>query len=336
VKRQQADRRAKGLHHGAARPLGYERVEGRFVPKLDEVALITKAMQSVLGGMSLANIAAEWTRLGIEHPQTSRKDPTLTVYPWHAVSVGAILHSSRNIGRMTNARSEDVGAGEWPAIVPSELFEACNATIAQRRTRGTASPGARGMLTGLIHCGACGSRLRRGRNAHMQYYRCPGSSAPGACGTVGIKADFVEELTLDTLRERLRGHNFRAEEGDNGANARLLAIDRQIGRHERQIERLTAEFVDSRGYTSQARVFHYASTQIEHTITKLRSERETLMAVSPVSVYGDINALMQDWDIMTADQQHTIIEAVLTRITVAHVGRGKWPVETMRRRVTFG
>ena len=214
VTRQQADRRAKGLHHGAARPLGYERVDGRFIPKSDEVAIITKAMQSVLGGMSLANIAAEWTRLGVEHPQHSRTaGPDVVVYPWHAVSIGAILHSPRNIGRMTNARSEDVGDGEWPAIVSTELFAACNATIAQRRTRGTASPGARGMLTGLIHCGECGSRLRRGRNAHMHYYRCPGSSSPGACGKVGIKATFVEELTLAAVRERLSGHHFKLDTG---------------------------------------------------------------------------------------------------------------------------
>lgn len=68
----------------------------------------------------------------------------------------------------------------------------------------------------------------------------------------------------------------------------------------------------------------------------LLAERDALLAVSPLSIHGDVHELMRDWDTLTADQQRAIIEAVLTRITVAHVGHGKWPVETMRRRVTFG
>ena len=45
---------------------------------------------------------------------------------------------------------------------------------------------------------------------------------------------------------------------------------------------------------------------------------------------------MKDWDTLTPDQRREIIRATLRRITIAPVGRGKWPVEVMRRRVTFG
>jgi hypothetical protein len=45
---------------------------------------------------------------------------------------------------------------------------------------------------------------------------------------------------------------------------------------------------------------------------------------------------MRGWETFTANQKHASIDALLRRITVAHVEHGRWPVETMRRRVTFG
>ena len=69
----------------------------------------------------------------------------------------------------------------------------------------------------------------------------------------------------------------------------------------------------------------------------LLTERDALGAVPSVVTYrGNGDALMQDWETFTADQKHASIEAVVTRITVAHVGHGRWPVETQRRKVTFG
>jgi DNA invertase Pin-like site-specific DNA recombinase len=341
VLRQQADRRAKGLHHGATRPLGYERVEGRFVPKPDEAAVIKAAMHSILGGMSLADVAREWTRLHVAHPQPSRKTGEM-VYPWSATGVGLILHSPRNIGIITH-RGVEIGAGEWVGIVDRDLYDRCMATFRQRRKRGIA-PSRRGMLTGLIFCGECGEKMLRGRNARTQYYRCPGSgkAEANACGTVAITAQFVEDLTLAAVRERLSGKDFGLTETPRPqAVAKLHAIERQLRANDRKVESLTREWVDKPGgaFSASVRAFRLATEGLGRIQAKLTEQRDALLAASPTITYtGNVDALLEDWrsDRLTADQRHEIIAAVLGRITVAHVGRGKWPIETMTRRVTFG
>ena len=237
VLRQQAERRKEGEHHGATRPLGYERIkEGkivRFVPKEDEATLIRKAMNSIIAGKSLADIAHEWTVQGVEHPAHSRtagKDAGVVVYPWSPTSIGHILHSHRNLGRLTNRDGDDVGQGSWPAIVDRELFEQCNATIAQRRKRGTATPTRRKSLTGLMFCGGCGAKMTRGRSAKTEYYRCPGSSKEETypCGKVGIVAPWVEELVMNTVVERLSVHDFKLDDDQPDNSPRLAAINARL------------------------------------------------------------------------------------------------------------
>jgi hypothetical protein len=74
------------------------------------------------------------------------------------------------------------------------------------------------------------------------------------------------------------------------------------------------------------------------TQAKLIEQRDALLAASPVTYSGNVDALLEDWrsGTLTADQRRGIIAAVLRKITVAHVGRGRWPIEKMTRRVTFG
>jgi site-specific DNA recombinase len=347
VLRQQVDERKAGRHHGATRPLGYERKTRKdgtvaFVPKWSEVALIRKAMRSVIAGKSLADIAHEWTKQGVTHPAHSRsagKDADVTVYPWSPTSIGHILHSHRNLGRLTNREGEDVGQGSWRAIVDRELFDQCNATIAQRRKRGTASPTRRRSLTGLMFCGGCGAKMTRGRSAKTEYYRCPGSSKDETypCGKVGIVAPFIEDLVLAAVVERLSAHDFKLDDDQPDHSPRLAAIAARLDAIDATI-RDAAKRTATAGRAS-LRALMLVTEQLDQEQSELIAERDALLAVSPsVAYHGNADRLLEEWrsGALTDDQRHEIVAAVLRRITIAPIGRGKWPAAKMAQRVTFG
>ena len=79
--------------------------------------------------------------------------------------------------------------------------------------------------------------------------------------------------------------------------------------------------------------------QLDEEQSQLIAERDALIAVSPtVAYHGNADGLLAEWQsgALTDDQKHEIIAAVLRRITIAPIGRGKWPIARMQQRVTFG
>ena len=289
VLRQQADRRRKGLHHGATRPLGYKRVKvpnfgTNFVPKPDEAALINAAMHSVLGGMSLADIAREWTKLGVPHPHHSRKMMSTMDTISHVLSLGgdqrrddpSIAEKHRNAHASRRGASlRGMAADRYHRPVRRR----CIATIRQRTKRGTAPP-RRGMLTGLMHCGVCGAKMHRGRSAKGGYYRCPADT----CGKVGIMAEFVDALTLAAVRERLGEHEFKFGEGQTVNSKALVAIEQRLNVIDRKVEELAIGWADQRSSpasSSPARFAFLAARRLEDRRLKLLAERDAILAVSP-------------------------------------------------------
>jgi hypothetical protein len=118
-------------------------------------------------------------------------------------------------------------------------------------------------------------------------------------------------------------------------DATLVAIDAALAELTRRADALADKFAGATGMS--ALVARRSADKLGREQERLLVQRQELRAVSPITRYErDADALMADWDTLTHDQRHAIIEAALHRITIARVGRGKWPVETMRRRVSFG
>jgi DNA invertase Pin-like site-specific DNA recombinase len=148
----------KGKPHWPRRPFGLtvpvpppegERWSAKGQPIIlepAEAALIRQAYADVLAGTSLHQIASDWNERGITPPGGTI---------WRGAQVRQLLLSARNAGLRTY-QGEVVGQGDWPAIVPVDVFDG---VVAILNDPGRVSGKSRArvyLLTGLATCGKCG------------------------------------------------------------------------------------------------------------------------------------------------------------------------------------
>ncbi|MCA1674647.1 MAG: zinc ribbon domain-containing protein, partial [Actinobacteria bacterium] len=113
---------------------------------------------------------------------------TSTGRPWSAASFRSLLLQRRLCGQREYA-GQVVARGEWPAILD-------DATCARLRTlltdpaRRSARPARRYLLSGLIRCSKCGSRMRSTQPGGKRKYGCP--PRPDGCNGTTILADGCE------------------------------------------------------------------------------------------------------------------------------------------------
>ena len=133
---------------------------------------------------------------------------------------------------------------EVPSLVPVELFESVqrklktNADLSRRNTRREY------LLSGLLYCSRCGSRMG-GHTAHdVPYYRCyrrynsdrvplssDGKHMPCSCPEVKAKA--IEPVVWDTIQQLIREPDFLIQElhkrnTDNSQTKEILGRELQL------------------------------------------------------------------------------------------------------------
>jgi site-specific DNA recombinase len=178
---------------GGVRPFGYEWSDesGRLEIREDEAALLREAAERIIAGESRRSITRDWHERGIR---------TSEGRPWSITRLGELVASPRIVGKRVH-RGEIVGDGNWPTILDARTQR--RVVQQMRRQPAGHKPGRqRHLLTGLVHCGECGSRLqakarkdRAGRG--FRTYRCSNDSA-ASCGGCSVLAEPLEQLIMWT------------------------------------------------------------------------------------------------------------------------------------------
>jgi hypothetical protein len=164
VKRALAQAAERGTSHGGLRPYGWHR-DGTLDPA--EAQVVAELTRRVIGGESCRSLAAELRARGVA---------SVSGVPWTANSVKNTVIRARNAGLRVH-RGEVVGAGNWPAIVDRESWEAATALLTDpaRRTSPGGTPTR--LLSGLMGCGTCGAPVRSGGYKEgVAVYRCSSGS----------------------------------------------------------------------------------------------------------------------------------------------------------------
>lgn len=150
IKRSKRQLAEQGRHRGA-RPYGWSvNADKQLVIDRAEAAVIREAYERVLAGETIFGIAADYNRRAI---------PTIKGNPWSAQSLRAAVKRWRNCG-VSIYMGQEVGSGDWEAIVDRETHERLLSMLSDPRRR----PANRGtapkyLLTHLINCAECGDRL---------------------------------------------------------------------------------------------------------------------------------------------------------------------------------
>lgn len=194
-----------GRWHGGSTPYGYV-----AVPNLDgpgkvlnvephEAEAIHYAASEVLSGVPLGRVARRLSERGYAPRRASS---------WSRITLGQVLTSDHLLGRVKRG-GEIVRDAEgrpftpFPAILDLGTVTALREVLTPKGRKPAGRQPSR-LLSGLLECHACGSRLQVARRSDGSVtYRCQRSSDGGLCpAQVVVAAPGVEEYVSDTFLAR--------------------------------------------------------------------------------------------------------------------------------------
>ncbi len=283
---------------------GFGRSQDRRHVVTAEAELIRDAALRVLNGETLVSIVDDWNRQGVR---------TTTGGPWHINALSALLTQ--------------------PRLTPSILDQATHdRLVALRRTRRKVVPQSsagnrRYLLTGLLRCWRCGSRLtataRFGATA-QPCYRCPSRGAGGCSGAI-IRTDLAERAARDAVVERVDDPQFAAW---------LRCQEARLADQEQALTAIiTAALrgpmgVDGGGLWVDGRINGRGWRELKDRLEDWVSAQGAGLVYRSVldrqqRLYGSGTTLAASWDGMTMEARRAVIEAIVEHFVV-------WPAARPR------
>lgn len=160
-----------GLSHGRV-PYGWRREydlrSGAYVAQVEvpeKAEIVRECATRIAAGETPYSIAKDLNERGVPSPAGGR---------WDINGVSRMVLRPANIARRTHY-GEDVGPGQWPAIVDEITYYTC-VRILSDPSRSTRKDGqVTHLLSGIIRCGVCGGMMRpRVGSRKYPVYQCVG------------------------------------------------------------------------------------------------------------------------------------------------------------------
>ncbi len=214
IRRKMEELAQSGKPKGGKRPYGYE--ADQMTVRESEADIIRESAERILSGVSLLAICADLNERGV---------PTATGKRWETSLMRQILRSARIKGERLY-RGEVVGPAAWPAIVTPKVGKRLD-LLFRSRARGP-QPVRRNLLTGLLQCGVCGTRLVGRPRGETRMYVCPSGTYYRGCGRVGRRAQPIEDLITDAVLYRIDTPEVARSLGQRGSgvdDATVLSIE---------------------------------------------------------------------------------------------------------------
>ena len=234
----------KGLWVGGMAPLGYDTKDRRITVNAAEADRVRTIFRSYLQLGSLSRVMADLRQQGIvTKVRTLKSGATVGGIPFTRGPIAHLLRNRFYIGEVTF--KGEVLAGEQPAIVDRDLFEAVQAKLTEQvNSHNTARMRSQALLAGRIFDDR-GNRMTpshfRKRGIKYRYYLSAAllQGQPERAGAVNrIPAAEIEGLVIESVRDHL---NQSAEIAD------AVLINTHVARIEVQSDQLVIELADAIG-----------------------------------------------------------------------------------------
>ncbi|MFG2675882.1 recombinase family protein [Streptomyces sp. NPDC048445] len=331
----------RGHMHGAPRPFGW--AEDRQTLHGTEAEVLRQAIIAIPSGLTVGEIRKQWIELGYEPTRNKKKSGTQSLQ--HS-TVESRLVSPRVCGYRTYMpQAERSGTkrpwmpdfvvyeagkpvmGDWEAVVSPEEWQACVATVEERKqarkdVRAVHTTSAKYLLSGIARCGKCSFPLMsnqypKGTTSYERYgYRYACLTTLGGCGGVTrvgpLMDDLVEKVFLLEVRRSL---GMVAEEEDvdeTKHHVRLAEIGQEI---EEVNERRRAKRISMRTALDMIE-------ELEAERDVLNRQRRKLFAVR-VRRQNASSSLLEGWKECTISQKKTWLRESVRAVMVHPAGRGK-------------
>lgn len=301
-----ADNAANGLPHGTP-CMGYRQAlnnEGArtYAVVESEADLIRESADRLLDGWSLTAIARDIQARGIDGPRGGRIQPR-HIHNWV---------TSPTVAGFRVYRGENVGKGNWPAILDEDTWRRVCAKLATRSTG--PSTGRKYLLTGGIAiCGKCGAGMRcaprKMSGGWAPYLHCP-PPVRGGKRCTGVRMLDVEQYTLNALWAELDKPQFLTFlEADEH--------DRQRGEITDQLAALDARRTELATMWAQGALKGEEWSAARSGLDKQESElRHTLAAFPAAPVTADIGQAQTAWPAMELGEQREFLTMFIEHVKI--------------------
>ncbi|WAC66131.1 recombinase family protein [Agrococcus sp. SL85] len=304
VKRKMQQNVEAGLPHGGStRPFGFE--PDRVTVRESEAQVIRELAARYLAGESMRSLA-NWMN-DQQIPTTGKAEV------WRTATLRTILTRGRIAG-LRDHKGKPAGTAVWPAIITLSQHEQILALQRSKQRQGRRAP-RRYLLSGLLTCGRCGSRLYSAARQDTRRYVCSKGPDHGGCGRMTIVAAPVEQwiaaavlMRLDTevMRDVLAGRAAKDER-----HAQL------VGEIE-SAQTAMREFAEMFGAGEITRPELLAGRKpAEARIIAAQRQLDQISGAHALhGLVGNGGALREQWGSLNLDRQHAIVRAVMESATI--------------------
>jgi DNA invertase Pin-like site-specific DNA recombinase len=318
VRRAKEQARLEGRpKHGGHRGFGHER-DGQLVPS--EAALIREAAAAILSGSSVHGLAMDWARRGVRTP---------TGGPWGPPKIRRMLMQARLAGAREDA---DRGWHSTGAIIPilsEQQVRQLRAVLADPRRVTNHGRVGDALLTGILHCGSCGSKMTTGRVGKRRMYQCRNRPDRPGCGKVSVSlgladADMAEAVLVALETPEVAVALNRRDDDAADAVADRLLEDR------RALERLARDFYVERAITDA----EFAAARSALTDRIEQAERSLSrgggVVIDPASVRAE-------WERRDLDWRRSLVRLLIERVDCAPATKpySRWNPDRLSARTTY-
>lgn len=300
---------------GGYRPFGYEL---DMTVRPDEAALLREATTRVLAGEPLNAVVRDWT---------AREIPTVTGAAWSRTVLKNILTSGRIAGVRYHL-DRRAATGTWEPIIDEITHRRLRALLIDP-ARSNRHPKGRYLLSGLLHCSKCGTRMVGSvRDGGRRAYVCPrGKDRPGCGGRVAV-TDPLEAHVVAAVQLVLDGGLPDASLAGDATGPLLDEIARLEAAHDQAAaDHYTDGLLDRQA-------FFAASRAIRDRQAQLRAEARR----HGRALQGSMGApeMRARWPGLDVDQQRAVLAAVMERIDIGPpVLRGRNTFDPARVAITW-
>lgn len=299
------------------RPFGYE--EDRLTVREDEAAAFRKAVDMVLDGTPLAEIA-QWLREQQFELEPEREvDGELVpakIRKWSAPGVRRMVLAPRYVGISTYL-GEPAGDGGWPALMDKETRLKVSTMLSDPGRRMNAAIGRgpipQSLLTGIAYCWRCDATAKIGRSKvtggeRVPAYRCGAKSCfliPKQEADDWVLAQIVGMLVEGRVSTR-----------------RAPDVDSARGEIDSLLERQKALAQAMAGGDINVDVWKAANEPLKARLAEL----EAFVTVTPIEgLSGDPRRVAEEIATLPLGRQRAIVEELLDVRMIGGVvtGRGK-------------
>ncbi len=291
-----------GTWKGGRRPFGYE-PDGVTVRK-SEAALIRRAADDVLAGVSIQAIAREWNRQG---------STTTTGKQWPLSAPRRILLRPRNAGLMEH-RGEVVGDAQWPAVIEPEKWHAVVRVLRDpKRITNPGSSRVKWLGSGLYRCGVCTGPLRATMSDGYRTYRCPDNHLSRKLDEID---QYVEGVIVGVLRKSDLGA-LLAQRGSAITNVREL--EAQAAELRIRLDQLAEVFTEG-GIDAQQ--LSAGSRKIQNELEEVRTQISASYQSSAFEGVADAADPGEAWLVADLYRKRAVLDA-LAIVTIKRSSRGR-------------